>query len=152
MFIFCICKSHYGVIFIWVPCTMTNQVASNFLLCKYEICSANRKLTSTMYFLFLASVIMFNQTIINIVLLKGYYKYQSFRVRIVLASFLYLFIWYDLAACCRPFLILLHGDIHINPGPKSISTKNVSISYWKLDINFKYKTTVLNFIKFYSIK
>ena len=36
-----------------------NQVASNFLLCKYDICSANRKLISVMCSLFLASVVMF---------------------------------------------------------------------------------------------
>ena len=71
--------------------------------------------------LFLASVVMFCQTIINIFLLKSYYKvHYSFRVRNVLVSFLYLIIWYDFAAWSVPFLILLSGDIEKNPGPKPL--------------------------------
>ena len=47
-----------------------NGVASNFLLCTYDICSAYRKLISVMCSLLLASVIVFLQTIINLLLLK----------------------------------------------------------------------------------
>ena len=105
-----------------------NQVASNFLLCTYHICSACRKLISVMCSLFLASVIMFFQTIINHFLLKSYYKFHSFRVCNVLVSFLYLVIWYDFTASSMPFLILLSGDIETNPGPKLIS-----VCYWNLN-------------------
>ena len=82
--------------------------------------------------LFLASVIMYFQTIINHFLLKSYYKFHSFRVRNVLVSFLYLVIWYDFAASSMPFLILLSGDIETNPGPKLISGQH-SICYWNLN-------------------
>ena len=88
-----------------------NLVPSNFLLCAYNIYSAYRKLISVMYSLFLASVIIFFQTIINLLLLKGYHKPHSFRVRNVLVSFLVLIIWYEFAAWSRPFLTLLIGDI-----------------------------------------
>ena len=73
-------------------------MASDFLLYKYDICSAYRKVLPTMYSLFVASAIMIIQTIFNLTLLKGDYKYHSFRVRNVLVSFLYLIIWYEFAA------------------------------------------------------
>ena len=95
-----------------------NRVASNFLLCTYDICSAYKKFISVTCSLLLASVVMFLQTIINLLLLKNYYKVHSFRVRNVLISFLYLIIWYGFVAWFRPFLILLSGDIETNPGPK----------------------------------
>ena len=110
-----------------------NRVASNFLLCIYDICSAYRKLISVMCSLLLASVIMFLQTIINLLLLKNYYKFHSFRVRNVLISFLYLIIWYDFAAWFWPFLILLSGDIETNPGPKPISGQK----FFNLSLEFK---------------
>ena len=83
-----------------------NRVASNVLLCTYDICSAYKKLISVLCSLFLASVIMFLQAIINLLLLKNYYKFHSFRVRNVLISFLYLIIWYDFATWFRPFLTI----------------------------------------------
>ena len=98
-----------------------NRVASNFFLCTYDICSAYKKLISVMCSLLLASVIMFLQNIINLLLPKNCYKFHSFRVRNVLISFLYLIIWYDFAAWFRPFLIFLSGDIETNPGPKPVS-------------------------------
>ena len=72
LFILYTCKSHYGVIFDWIPCTMIlmlvsvdqrrleignfdNRVASNFLLLAYDIYSAYRKLLSLMRSLFLAN-------------------------------------------------------------------------------------------------
>ena len=76
---------------------------------------------------------MFLQTIINLLLLKNYYKFHSFRVRNVLISFLYLIIWYDFAAWFRPFLILLSGDIETNPGPKPVSGQSFSICHWNLN-------------------
>ena len=69
-----------------------NWVASNFLLCTYDICSAYRKLVSVMYSLFLASAVMLFSTI-NLFILKSYYKFHSFRVRNVFVFFLYLMIW-----------------------------------------------------------
>ena len=54
--------------------TFNDRVASNLLLCTYDICSTYRKLISVMCSLFLISVIMFFQTIINLLLLKSYYK------------------------------------------------------------------------------
>ena len=84
--------------------------------------------------LFLASVIMFFQTIINLLLLKSYYKFHSFWVHNVLASFFYLIIWYDFTAWSRPFLILLSGDIEMNPGPKPIFGQSFSICLWNLNI------------------
>ena len=68
-----------------------NQVASSFLLCTYDICSTYRKLISVMC---MARVIMFFQTIINLLLLKSYDKFHLFRVCNVLVTFLYLIIWY----------------------------------------------------------
>ena len=55
-----------------------NRVASKYLFCTYDICSAYRKLISVMTSLFLASVAMFFQTIINFFLLKSYCKFHSF--------------------------------------------------------------------------
>ena len=115
---------------------INNRVASNFLLCTYDICSAYRKLISLMCSLLLASVTMFPQTIVNLLLLKNYYKFHSFRVPNVLISFLYLIIWYDFAAWFRPFLILLSGDIDTNPGPKypeQIAGQNFLICHWNLN-------------------
>ena len=114
----------------------SNRVASNFLLCTYDICIAYRKLISVMYSLLLASAAVFLQTIINLLLLKNYYKFHSFRVRNVLISFLYLIIWYDFAAWFRPFLIILSGDIETNPGPKPISGQSFSICHWNLQQYF----------------
>ena len=110
-----------------------NRVAPNLLLCTYDICSAYRKLISVMCSLILASVIMFVQTIINLLLLKNYYKFHSFRVRNVLISFLYLIIWCDFAAWFRLFLILLSGDIETNPGPNPIFGQSFSICHWNLN-------------------
>ena len=109
-----------------------NRVASNFLFCTYDICSAYRKLISVMCSLFLASVVMFFQTIINLFLLTSYYKFHSFRVRNVLVSFLYLIIWYDFAAWSIPFLILLRADIETNPSRKPISGQSFSIRHRNL--------------------
>ena len=83
--------------------------------------------------LLLASVIMFLQTIINLLLLKSYYKFHSFRIRNVLISFFYLIKWYDFAAWFRIFLILLSEDIETNPGPKPISGQSFSICHWNLN-------------------
>ena len=94
--------------------------------------------------LLLASVIMFLQTIINLLLLKNYYKFHSFRVRNVLISFLYLIIWYDFAAWFGPFLISLIGDIEANPGPKPISGQSFSICHWNLN-----SISVHNYTKIY---
>ena len=106
-----------------------NQVASNFLFCTYDICSGYRKLISVMCPLFLSSVVMFFQTVINLFLLKSYYKFHSFRVLNVLVFFLYLIIWYDFGAWSIPFLIILSSDIETNPGPKSISGQGFSICH-----------------------
>ena len=76
-----------------------NWVAANFLVCTFEICSVYKKLRSAMDLLFLKSAIMFIQTIVNLLLLKLYYRYHSFRVANVLVSFSYLIIWYDLKIC-----------------------------------------------------
>ena len=110
-----------------------NRVASNFLFCTYDICSAYTKLISVMCSLFLASVVMFSQTIINLFLLTSCYKFHSFRVRNVLVSFLYLIIRYDFAAWSITFLILLSGDIETNTGPKSITGQGFSICHWHLN-------------------
>ena len=76
---------------------------------------------------------MFFQTIINLPLLKSYYKFHSFRVRNVLVFFLYLIIWYDFAVWSMSFLILLSGDTETNPGPKPISGQSFSICHWNLN-------------------
>ena len=110
-----------------------NRAASSLLLCTYDICIAYRKLISVICSLLLASVIMFIETIINLLLLKNYYKFYSFRVRNVLILFFYLIIWYDFAAWFRPFLILLSGDIETNPGPKPISGQSFSICHRNLN-------------------
>ena len=104
-----------------------NRVASNFLLCTYDICSAYSKLISVMCSWFLASFIMFFQTIINLFLLKSYYKFHSFRVCNVLVSFLHLIMWYGFAAWSMPFLKLLSGDIEKNPGQSFL------ICHWNLN-------------------
>ena len=105
-----------------------NQVASNFLSCAYDICSAYRKLMSVISSLFLASLFM---SIINPFLLKSSYIFHSFRVRNILVSFLYLIIWYDFAAWPITFLILLSGDIETNPGP------NFWTKFFNLPLEFK---------------
>ena len=112
-------------------------MASNFLLCTYDICCAYTRLISVIWSLFLASVIRFFQTITNLLLLKIYYKFHSlfhfFQVLNDLVSFLYLLVWYDFAAWSRPFLMLLSGDIETNPGPKLISGQSFSICHWNLN-------------------
>ena len=128
-----------------------NRVVSNFLLCTYDICSACRKLISVICSLFLASVIMFFQTIINLLLLKRYYKFLSFRVRNVLISFLYLLIWYDFATWSRPFLILLSGDIETNPGPKPISEQSFSICRWNLNSISAHSYTKISILTAYIL-
>ena len=65
-----------------------------------------------MHSLSLASAVMFIHSIINLLLLKSYH---CFWVWNVLVSFLNLIIWYDFSAWCRPFLILLSGDVEGNP-------------------------------------
>ena len=104
----------------------------NVLLCTYDICSAYRKVISVMCSLLLESVVIFFQTIINLFLLKSYYKFHSFRVGKVLVSFLYLIIWYDFAVWSMPFWILLSGQIERNPGPKLISRQSFSICHRNL--------------------
>ena len=128
-----------------------NRVASNFLLCTYDICSAYRKLISVTCSLLLASVTMLLQTIINLLLLKSYYKFNSFRVRNVLISFLYLIIWYDFAAWFRPFLILLSGDIETNPGPKPISGQSFSICHWNLNSISAHNYTKISLLTAYVL-
>ena len=105
-------------------------MALNFLLCRYDIYGARTKLISITHSLFLANVIMFFQTIINLLLLKSYYMFHSFRVRNVLISFLYLIIWYDLIVWSRPFLILLSGDI--DKVWATISEQSFWICHWNL--------------------
>ena len=83
--------------------------------------------------LYLASVTMLFQTIINLILLKSYYIFHSFRARNVLVYFLYLIIQYDFAAWSRPFLILLNGDIETNPDPKSMFGQSFSICHCNLN-------------------
>ena len=129
----------------------SNQVASNFLLCTYEICSAYRKLISVMCSLFLASVIMFFQAIINLLLLKSYYKFHSFRVRSVLVSFLYLIIWYDFAAWSRPILILTSGEIETNPGPKPLVFQSFSICHWNLNSISAHNYTKISLLTAYVL-
>ena len=126
-------------------------MASNFLFCTYDICSAYRKLISVMCSLFLASVIMFSQTIINLFLLKSYYKFHSFRVRNVLVSFLYLIIWYDFAAWSIPFSILLSGDIETNPGPKPIAGQSFSICHWNLNSISAHNFTKISLLTAYVL-
>ena len=109
-----------------------NRVASNFLLCPYDISSAYRKFISAICSLFLASIIIFFQTIINLVLLKRYYKFHSFWVRNVLIFFLYLLISYDFATWSKPFLILLSDDIETNPWT-DLWTIFFSICHWHLN-------------------
>ena len=46
---------------------------------------------------------------------------------------MFLLIWYDFAAWSWPFLMLLSGDIEINPGPKAVSGQSVSIFHWNLN-------------------
>ena len=128
-----------------------NRVASNFLFCTYDICSAYRKLISVMCSLFLASVVMFFQTIINLFLLKSYYKFHSFRVRNVLVSFLYLIIWYEFAAWSIPFSILLNGDIETNPGPKSIAGQSFSICHWNLNSISAHNFTKISLLTAYVL-
>ena len=122
-----------------------NRVASNVLLCTYDICSAYKKLISVMYSLLLASVIMFLQTIINLHLIKNYYKFHSFRVRNVLISFLYLIIWYDFSAWFRPFLILLSGDIETNP------QQSFSICHWNLNSISAHNYTKISLLTAYVL-
>ena len=128
-----------------------NRVASNFLFCTYDICSAYGKLKSVMCSLFLASVFMFFQTIINLFLLKRYNKFHSFRVRDVLVSFLYLFIRYDFAAWSIPFSILLSGDIETNPGPKPIARQSFSICHWNLNSISAYNFTKISLLTAYVL-
>ena len=106
-------------------------MALNFLLCRYDNCSPYRKPITVMYSLFLASVIMFFQTIVNLFLLKGYYKFHSYRVRNVLVSFLYLIIWYDFATWSMSLLILSSGDNETNPG------LNLWTNFFNLPLEFK---------------
>ena len=106
-------------------------MALNFLLCRYDNCSPYSKLITVMYSLFLASVIMFFQTIVNLFLLKGYYKFHSYRVPNVLVSFLYLIIWYDFATWSVSLLILSSGDNETNPG------LNLWTNFFNLPLEFK---------------
>ena len=122
---------------------LNNRVASNFLFCTYDICSAYRKL--------MASVAMFFQTIINLFLLTSYYKFYSFRVRNVSVSFLYLIIWYDFAAWYIPFSILLSGNTETNPGPKSIAGQGFSICHWNLNSISAHNFTKISFLTAYVL-
>ena len=99
--------------------------------------------------LLLASVIMFLQTIINLLLLKNYNKFHSFRVRNVLIPFLYLIIWYEFAAWFRPFLILLSGDIETNPGPKP--GQSFSICHWNLNSISAHNYTKISLLTVYVL-
>ena len=101
--------------------------------------------------LFLASVVMFFQTIINLFLLTSYYKFHSFRVRNVLVSFLYLIIWYDFAAWSIPFSILLSGDIETNPGPKPIAGQSFSICHWNLNSISAHNFTKISLLTAYVL-
>ena len=127
-----------------------NRVASNFLFCAYDICSAYKKLISVMCSLFLASI-MFIQTIINLFLLKSYYKFHSFQVHNVLVSFLYLIIWYEFATWSIPFLILLSGDIETNPGPKPIAGQSFSICHWNLNSISAHNFTTISLLTAYIL-
>ena len=75
---------------------------------------------------------IFFQTIINLLLLKSYYKFHFFWVRNVLVSFWHLTIWYDFAAWPIPVLILLSSDIETNPGPNLLWIK-----FFNLPLEFK---------------
>ena len=127
------------------------RVASNFLFCTHDICSDYRKLISVMCSLFLAGVVMFIQTIINLFLLKSYYKFHSFWVRNVLVCFLHLIIWYDFAAWSIPFSILLSGDIETNPGPKPIAGQSFSICHWNLNSISAHNFTKISLLTAYVL-
>ena len=73
---------------------------------------------------------MFIQTFTSLLLLI---HIVPFRVPNVLLSILYLIIWYEFAACCRPTVILLSDDVDINSGPKPNSGQSFSIFYWNLN-------------------
>ena len=126
-----------------------NRVASNFLICTYGICSAYRKLISVMRSLFLESFVMFIQAIINLFLLKSYYRFLSVRVRNVLVSFLYIIIWHDFAAWSMPFLILLSGDIETNSG--SISGQSFSNCHRNLNSISAKNFTEISFLTAYVL-
>ena len=105
-----------------------NLVASEFLHCTYDICSAYRKLTLVICSLFLA-------------IFHSFAKFHSFRVRNILVSFLFLLIWYDFAAWSWPFLILLSGDIEKIQVQKLSLGKVVSIFHWNLNSISAYNHT-----------
>ena len=104
----------------------SHQVVSNVLLCTYDIGSAYRKLISVMCSLSPARVIVFFQTIINLSLLRSYYKFHPFRVCNALVSSLYLSIWYDFAAGSMPLLILLSSYSDIFRQSFSICHRNLN--------------------------
>ena len=91
------------------------------------------------------------QTIINPFLLKSYYKFHSFRVCNVLVSFWYLIIWYDFATWSIPFLILLSGDIEMNPGPKPIAGQSFSICHWNLNSISAHNFTKISLLTAYFL-
>ena len=130
----------------------SNRMTSNFLLCTYDICRAYRKLISVMCSLLQASVIMFLQIIINLLLLKNYYKFHSFRVRNVLISFLYLIIWYDFVAWFSPFLILLSGNIETKTKSlEKISGQSFSICHWNLNSLSAHNYTKISLLTAYVL-
>lgn len=104
--------------------------------CTYDIFDAYRKFTPVLRSRFLASVTMFIEINITLLLPKDYYKYQSFQVWNVSVSIFYLLIWYDFALWCRPIVILLSVDVDMNQGPESTpgpnSGQSFSLYLWML--------------------
>ena len=98
-----------------------NWMKLNLLLWTYDICSVYKNFISALQQLFLASVAIFIQTVINLCLLKDYDIYHSFRVHVVSVSILYLTVWYNY------IVILLSCDTKINLGPRPVSGQRLSV-------------------------
>ena len=75
--------------------------------------------------------------LLNLLLLKSYYKYQFFRVRNVILSFFYLIICYDFAAWCRSFLVVML---------RWISRQSLSICHRNVNITLARNYTKVSFL------
>ena len=110
--------------------SFNNRIASNLLFRTFHLNNVYKFLFPVLYFLFVVIVCeLLRKCLIN--LLKFFPKHQLRKLRFEFHHKLLLCLY--LAITWFITIILVPGDIEINPGPKSSSRECFSICHWNLN-------------------
>ena len=115
--------------------SFNNRIASNLLFCTFHLNNAYKFLFPVLCFLFVVIVCeLLRKCLIN--LLKFSSKHQLRKLRFEFHHKLLLCLYLAILSNYLTWfitIILLSGDIEINPGPKSSSRECFSICHWNLN-------------------